>query len=287
MSEHLEKPAFISTQVKGGRYLFLDLQPKPGNDLTVVCAGREECTPGYRIERKGFRYHAVEYVFSGQWELVVGAKRQLLGPGSLFSYGPGTHYRLTAAGDSNLVKFFVDFAGHVAPTLLKASGLGKRRCLQLQQTRWLHDLFDQILDCANLGRPSARLIGSRLTELLLLRIREDSRLGSPSQSEAQRTFERCREFLQENYATLMSVSEVATHCSIDAAYLSRLFKRYADENPLQYLARIKMDHAAELIMRSGCSVKQAGAAVGFEDPYHFSRVFKRVHGVAPGRFSRS
>jgi AraC-like DNA-binding protein len=282
-----QKPSFISTQVSGGRYLFLDLQPREENRLTVVCAGREECTPDYRIERKGFRYHAVEYVFSGQWELTVGSRRTLLGPGSLFSYGPGTSYRLTAAGGAGLVKFFVDFAGLDASALLKSSGLTRGRCLQVRQTRWLHDLFDQILDCASLRRPSARRIGSRLTELLLLRIREDSRLGASSQSEAQRTFERCREVIQQDYHKLMSVSEVAARCNIDAAYLSRLFKRYADENPLQFLARTKMDHAAELIMRSGCSVKQASAAVGFEDPYHFSRVFKRIHGVSPGRFSRS
>ena len=43
--EQPAKPSFISTQVRGGRYLFLDLQPKQDSDLTVVCAGREDCTP--------------------------------------------------------------------------------------------------------------------------------------------------------------------------------------------------------------------------------------------------
>ncbi len=33
-------------------------------------------------------------------------------------------------------------------------------------------------------------------------------------------------------------------------------------------------------------VKAAGLAVDFEDPYHFSRVFKQIHGVAPRDFKR-
>jgi AraC-like DNA-binding protein len=282
-----EKPSFISTQVRGGRYLFLDLRPRKDAGLAVVCAGREECTPDYYIHRHGFRYHAVEYVIGGQWELRVGRRRTMLGPGSLFSYGPNTDYTLRAAADSGLVKCFVDFTGSKASALLKTSGLNKGRALQIPHTRWLHDLFDQILDCANLSRSSAREIGARLTELFLLRIREEMRLGLKPQSKAQRTYARCREFIQANYLELTSVAEIAEQCNLDPAYLSRLFKRFADENPLQFLTRLKMDQAAELILRNAYGVKQAGATVGFGDPYHFSRAFKRVHGVAPGLFSRS
>jgi AraC-like DNA-binding protein len=47
-----------------------------------------------------------------------------------------------------------------------------------------------------------------------------------------------------------------------------------------------MNHAAELILRGNLPVKVAGAQVGFDDPYHFSRCFKRVHGVAPNSFGR-
>ena len=90
------KPSFISKQVLGGRYLFVDVTPRRETDLTIVCAGREECAADYRIERRGFRYHAVEYVVSGRWELVVRNERHVLGPGALFSYGPATRYQLQA-----------------------------------------------------------------------------------------------------------------------------------------------------------------------------------------------
>ena len=41
-----------------------------------------------------------------------------------------------------------------------------------------------------------------------------------------------------------------------------------------------------LQQQSDLTIKAAGLAVGFEDPYHFSRVFKQIHGVAPRDFKR-
>lgn len=286
MSPLIQRPPFISNQVRSARYLFLDLIPPTEAELTVVCAGREECTPDYRIERKAFRYHAVEYVMSGCGEVIAGGRKGVLGPGSIFAYGPEVEYTMAATHASGLIKCFLSFTGRAAPALLKRSGLGQGQTLQVHHTRWIHDLFDQILDCANLSRAAARVLSARLAEVLLLRIREDSRVGLQPRSDAHRTYARCRKLIEDQYLTVMSVSEVAAQCNLDPAYLSRLFKRFADENPLQYLTRLKMDHAAELIMRNGYNVKQAGAAVGFDDPYHFSRVFKRVHGLAPGRFRR-
>jgi AraC-like DNA-binding protein len=286
MTPPISRPSFISAQVRSGRYLFLDLKPRQDAELAVVCAGCEECTSDYAIERPGFRYHAVEYVIGGCWEFTCGRQRRVLGPGSLFAYGPDVAYTLRASGRSGLVKYFVDFTGRAAPGLVAGSGLAGGRTRQVHQTRWLHDLFDQILDCAHLQRPAARAISARLTELLLLRTREDVRPGLLAQPEAQRTYARCREFIQAHYLTVRAVSEVAQHCRLDPAYLARLFKRFAGESPLQFLTRLRMDHAAGRLMRQGCTVKEAAAGVGFDDPYHFSRVFKRVQGVAPGRFGR-
>jgi AraC family transcriptional regulator of arabinose operon len=47
-----------------------------------------------------------------------------------------------------------------------------------------------------------------------------------------------------------------------------------------------MHHAAKLLLRSDDTIKSVGRAVGFDNPYHFSRVFKQIHGMAPGRFRR-
>ncbi len=285
--ESTPKPAFISKQVLHGRYVFVDLTPSPSVDFTLVCAGREECAPNYRVERSGFRYHALEYIVGGRWELTLGRQVHELGPGSVFCYGPRVGYTLRVLDATQAGKFFVDFAGHRAESLLERSRPRNGVPGRLNQTRWIHDIFDQILDGANLSRTSARSLGTHLTELLLMRLPTDLRAPASPHPESHRSYIRCRAFIQQHYLRLRTIENVAQASGLSPAYLARLFRRFANETPLQYLTRLKMDHAAELVLRGDYAVKQAAAAVGFDDPYHFSRVFKRVHGVAPGRFASS
>jgi len=281
-----EPPPFISPDILEGKYLFLDLDPPGGPELTPVCAGRELCSPHYRVARRGFDYHAVELVIGGSWTLRHRGRTERLRPGALFAYGPGTDYSLEASEGRELIKYFVAFRGTLAERWMGRCGLDDCRVLYIQQVRWIQDLFDQLVDCSRLGREPARDLAGRLTELILRRILCDARPVDERRSESLRTFARCRSVIHESYLELRSVAEVAARCHVDPAYLARLFQRFSSERPLQLLTRLKTQHAADLIMRRGHSVKAAAQAVGFPDPYHFSRVFKRMHGVAPGGILR-
>ncbi|MFZ4777248.1 MAG: helix-turn-helix transcriptional regulator [Terrimicrobiaceae bacterium] len=278
-------PGFISRRVLRGRYLFLNLDPPASTELAVTCAGWEECDPEYEIQRDDFRYLALEYIVGGIWELKTRGGKAQIGPGAIFTYGPGTSYSLRALPGGGHSKYFVDFAGHAAAKLIARTGLKGARAECIVHRRWLHDLLEQLIETAQL-RPSARASISRmLAPLILERIRTDLR-PAPRSSHAQQTYERCRRYLSDHYVRVRNLSEAAGACGVSAVHLSRLFHRFATECPNAFLTRLKMNHAAELIVRGNVSVKAAAQAVGYEDPYHFSRVFKRVHGVAPSLFGK-
>jgi AraC-like DNA-binding protein len=278
-------PSFISRRVIRGRYLFLDLDPPAATDLAVTCAGWEECSPGYEIKRDGFRYLAIEYIAGGKWELETRGTKWNLGPGMIFAYGPGIAYSLKAVSNSGLTKYFVDLSGHSAARLLARTGLKGAKPGRVLNRRWLHDILEQLIETANL-RPSVRkTISKMLLALFLERLTEDLRTG-PHFSHAQQSYDHCRRYLADNYMRIRSLSDAARACGVSAAHLSRLFHRFDTELPKAFLLRLKMNHAAELILRGSLPVKAAAAQLGFEDPYHFSRCFKRVHGVAPSFFGR-
>ncbi|HMD59978.1 MAG TPA: AraC family ligand binding domain-containing protein, partial [Opitutaceae bacterium] len=148
-------PSFISRRVIRGRYLFLDLDPPAATDLAVTCAGWEDCAPGYEIKRDGFRYLALEYIVGGSWELETRNGRWVVGPGTVFAYGPGIAYSLRALSGSGLTKYFVDFTGRSAARLLSRAGLKGARPGLAVHGRWLHDLLDQLIETTRL-RPAAR-----------------------------------------------------------------------------------------------------------------------------------
>jgi AraC-like DNA-binding protein len=278
-------PSFISQRVIRGRYLFLDLDPPAATDLTVTCAGWEECAAGYEIARDGFRYLALEYIAKGRWELATDGKKWNVGPGTIFAYGPGVVYSLKALSDRGLAKYFVDIAGRSAPRLLARTGLKGAAPRRLLHMRWVHDILEQMLETAHF-RPGARMtISKMLAALFMEHLREDL-CAAPPPSHARQTYRSCRQYLADNYLRVRSLSDTASACGVSAAHLSRLFHRFDTETPKDFLLRLKMNHAAELILRGSLPVKAAAAQVGFDDPYHFSRCFKRVHGVAPSYFGK-
>jgi AraC-like DNA-binding protein len=276
-------PGFICKRVIRGRYLFLDLDPPAETDLAVACAGWEDCAPGYEIIRDNFRYMALEYIVGGTWELETPNGKWVVGPGTVFTYGPGIAYSLKALSKSGLSKYFVDFTGRSAARLLAKAGLNGARPGRAVHGRWLHDLLDQLIETSRLRPGPRKVISNMLVVLLLERAGEDLRIEAHN-SRAERTYEECRRYLTDNYLRIRSLSDAARTCGLSAVHMSRLFSRFAAESPHAFVSRMKMNHAAELITRASFSVKAAAAEVGFEDPYHFSRVFKRVHGVAPSLF---
>jgi AraC-like DNA-binding protein len=282
----MPKPPFISDQVEEGRYYFLDLEPPAAAPLAVVCGGQERCGRHYHVKRASFRYTALEYVEAGEGELWLGERKFALQASMVFAYEPGTPHEFRSTGTKRLLKHFVDFCGSESAALLRGSGLHDSRPRVLAQTRWVQNHFEQLLDSGQ-GRPAfAQTQCSLLLRLLLNRLAEDMAPPQAPESAAFATFCRCRRYLTDYFVHLMTIADAAEACDLDPAYLARLFKRYAGEGAYVYLIRQKMRHSAGLLTSQGLSVKAAARAVGYDDPYHYSRVFKRVYGVSPQSFVR-
>ena len=56
--------------------------------------------------------------------------------------------------------------------------------------------------------------------------------------------------------------------------------------PLSYVLHCKMERAKELLRDQNYSVREAGAEVGMQDPYHFSKQFKHIVGISPSEFRK-
>ncbi|MEM1296713.1 MAG: AraC family transcriptional regulator [Verrucomicrobiota bacterium] len=281
-------PAFISRQVESGRYFFGDLTAPAEVLTTVACAGMEECAATYRITRERFYYHAIEFIVSGRWRLNIGKRARVLGPGAVFFYGPGSGYQLEAIEGKPLQKYFVDFTGPEAGALLKQhDAFAGQRFANLVRSERLRQIFDQLIDCADLAPEDARPMSLHLAELLLMRIRVDRQIGAANRGQGYQSYLRARHLMSQHHASLGSIDEAANACGLSQAYLSRLFKRFASEGALQYLTRLRMQHAADLLLRHSTNVQETAEAIGFSDPFHFSRVFKRVYGVSPRAFLES
>jgi AraC-like DNA-binding protein len=279
-----DKAPFISEQVTSGEYYYLNLTPPADSKGVVVCGGREQCAPAYRIERDGFRFLSIEFVSSGRGTLMMDGKRYPLRPGTIYSYGPHIKHVIETDPDYPLLKHFVDFVGSSFVSLLKTTGLANPHPLYASKPFRMRSLFENLLQTGATESRHRDELCCLLLRQLILYADETALPQQEAFSPAWQTYMRCRQHIEQNFLALPSIREAAVACFINQAYLSRLFKRFADESPLQLLTRLKMAQAAELLGKGDQLIKQVAEQTGYADPYHFSRVFKRVYGISPEVF---
>ena len=280
------QPDFFSAQVSEARRFFLNLDPPSSERLAVVSGGCEHCASDYRIRRPGFRYFSIEFVARGEGSLRLSGEDHRLFPGAAFAYGPGIAHDIRTDPDRPLVKYFVDFAGTAARRLLRKPAPEPGRIVQTSGPEEVLRLFEDLVLTGLRHTPFSGRICAALLEHLVLKIAETAiPLGSAG-TMAFETFQRCRSAIEDRSLELHSLGDIARSCHVDPAYLCRLFGRFGHQSPYRYLVRLKMAQAARRLQPPGTLVKQVADELGFTDPFHFSRTFKRVFGVSPGRFIR-
>lgn len=81
-----------------------------------------------------------------------------------------------------------------------------------------------------------------------------------------------------------SIASLAELIGMSRATFIRHFMRATGVNPMQFVAKARLDHAAELLRSTNLPVKSVAARIGYLNRSHFSRAFRRAHGVDPSQF---
>ncbi len=79
----------------------------------------------------------------------------------------------------------------------------------------------------------------------------------------------------------LSVADLARAVNLSTSYLTRLFHAHTGRSPAQYDRDARLQRAHELLTTTFLTVKEVMAAVGWNDPSHFGREFKRRFGESP------
>lgn len=271
----------LSQQVTGARYFFLNLAPRRTEELVLAMGGREHCNPDYAISRRNFPFYVLEYVVSGHGTVTLDTKAHPLGPGVVFAYTPTTRYEIHTDPNDTMEKYFLAFTGTDAPARLRRCGVPSGSARQLAAHAEVTSVLEDLVREGQRSGALARRICTVLFELLLLKIEDTSTLAPHASEPAREAFLRCKALIDAQAERLGTLEEIAKATGVEASSVCRWFRRYQGTSPYQYLLRRKMNLAAEHLVENGGLVKEAAQRVGFADPYHFSRAFKSVHGIAP------
>jgi AraC-like DNA-binding protein len=89
------------------------------------------------------------------------------------------------------------------------------------------------------------------------------------------------DYMQRNLARPIRMPMLADQANLSVSRFRQIFVAQTGTAPAQFLLRLRMRRARLLIERTFLTVKEIMALVGYNDPSHFTREFRRAHGVPP------
>ncbi len=92
-------------------------------------------------------------------------------------------------------------------------------------------------------------------------------------------------YIKNRIDCCITTLELAQLCDLSQYHFIRMFKRTTGQTPHQFIIQLKMEKAKELLS-SNKSIIQIGFATGFDNPSHFTQVFKNFFGITPLKFRR-
>lgn len=128
---------------------------------------------------------------------------------------------------------------------------------------------------------------SLMTRLLTCWIRRhaEERGTLPRLGPEPRAVSRAREFLAARFHADPSLADVAQAAHLSPFHLLRVFARATGQTPHEFLIQKRID-AARNLLASDLSLARIAAECGFADQSHMTRLFRRQHGITPGRYRK-
>ena len=92
-------------------------------------------------------------------------------------------------------------------------------------------------------------------------------------------------YIVEHYTEDLSVQNIGKKVGLSPAYFGNLFKSQTGESFHQFLTRIRLNHAENMLLSGEYNISEAAYASGFSDPFYFSKVYKKNRGISPSELN--
>jgi len=94
-------------------------------------------------------------------------------------------------------------------------------------------------------------------------------------------------FINENYMKPVSLARISENAYLSPIYVSKVFKETTGESPINYLIRVRLSKACELLDSKDATIREIARLVGYEDAYYFSKLFKKYFGISPMAYRKT
>lgn len=219
----------------------------------------------------------------GKGWYAIGGKKYLVNPNDFFIIPANTAHQYGADHSDPWSIYWVHFTGEFAKfyynLLMKAKKQGPINAI-LSTSRQL--LFFDIIQHLELMNDKYNIIYSNSCFYAFLSSFQSSEMKiSINENDL---IQQCITYMKDNLDKKFRLDDFSRLVNISSSHLSAVFKKRMKYSPMHLFTSFKVQRACQMLMNSGQNIKTIAYSLGYDDQYHFSRVFKNIMGVSPKNF---
>jgi len=228
--------------------------------------------------------YQIIYVTKGQGVFETQGRQYRVVPGSIMIVFPGVRHYYKPVYEIGWVEHWVGFRGEQFDNLARSGFLSPDKPFyEIGLQNNVLEIFSQILEEVKNQKPLYQIkVSSRILGLIAETLSVERRNAQPSQSE--KLVERAKFLMEENIYDDIDLNSIAERLDVSTSHLNEVFKTYTAMTPYQYYIHIKLHMGKVLLEQGDLSVKEVAFRLGFQDQYHFSKLFKSKTGIAPSQW---
>lgn len=257
-------------------------------DLSLYQCGMEQCDPGHAFGPASREHYLFHYVIRNRGRLYANdhsnqTKKFSVEAGQGFLIFPNQLTTYVADAEEPWEYMWLEFDGVRVRESLQQTNLSLDQPIYSTESADLRDRMAAEMRYIgeNPSHPMLDLIGHLY--LFFDCFIRSAHADAPVRSSRMSDFyvRAAVGFIEKNFARKITIEEIAAVCGIDRSYFGKIFHKAMGSSPQEFLMNYRMVKASELLKHTDMAISDIAAAVGYENPLHFSRAFKKSQGTAP------
>jgi AraC-like DNA-binding protein len=257
------------------------------NQLYVCSLGYYPNARGhYTYRKKGLPENFLFYCVDGSGWYKIGDKKSEVGPNQFFILPQNVEHAYGSSEDNPWSIYWIHYGGESLPQLNSLQTIQKHfKPAYIKNSGEILTMFSRMYKALELGYSTDNLIFANLClpHFLSLFI-YNSKQTTVSSTEKMDCVDSAILYMQEHINENITLQELSSHYNYSASRFSSLFKQKTGYAPIDYFIQMKMQKASQQLDFTTSSVKDIALSMGFDDPYYFSKRFRKIIGLSPKQY---
>lgn len=257
--------------------------------ITINNCGELQLNTDSHIQRYAGRSdYQLIYICEGQCVVTLGGQVCIAYPGDCILYRPGEIQDYLLAKNVRPHTYWIHFDGECCQKLFETLSLEGVYIVKTEQNREIEHLISRICQYYNLEIPNRDLICSGLMQsILALLSNEVHKQTHTAEGKGKDKISELISRIKMVPDLNITVSECADFCQMSKVHFSRVFKQTTGMPPVQFMLKIRIGRAKELLDFTDKPIAEIAEASGFPDQSYFARIFKKFTGISPTQYRRT